>query len=471
MPRTLYRKLVDSHTVVRLDEDNVLLYADLHLMNEYTSPQAFAGLQERGLKTLMPGQNVATVSHIIPTRPQEIRIIDDPASALQASNLKANCDRHGVPLFDTNDVWQGIEHVIAPEHGMIRPGMVVMCGDSHTTTYGALGALGFGIGTTEVEHVLATQTLVYRLARDMRIRVDGRLAAGVTAKDLVLSIIARIGAQGARGYVVEFSGEAIDALSVEARFTLCNMAVEAGARGALIAPDATAREYVLAHCPDLHADEEWKRRAMESWDDLHSDENARFDIEHSFDAAQIAPVVTWGTSPDQAIPVTGRIPHPDAFPNSTQSIQRALAYTGLAAGAPIEGTRIDHVFIGSCTNGRIEDLRAVAAVIGDKKVAPGVRAIVVPGSGAVRRQAEEEGIAARLREAGFEWRKPGCSMCLAMNDDVLPAGARCASTTNRNFEGRQGRGAITHLMSPAMAAAAAITGTITDARRFLQHEE
>jgi 3-isopropylmalate/(R)-2-methylmalate dehydratase large subunit len=471
MPRTLYRKLVDSHTVARLDEDNVLLYADLHLMNEYTSPQAFAGLQERGLKTLMPGQNVATVSHIIPTRPQEIRIIDDPASALQASNLKANCDRHGVPLFDTNDVWQGIEHVIAPEHGMIRPGMVVMCGDSHTTTYGALGALGFGIGTTEVEHVLATQTLVYRLARDMRIRVDGRLAAGVTAKDLVLSIIARIGAQGARGYVVEFSGEAIDALSVEARFTLCNMAVEAGARGALIAPDATAREYVLAHCPDLCADEEWKRRAMESWDDLHSDENARFDIEHSFDAARIAPVVTWGTSPDQAIPVTGRIPHPDAFPNSTQSIERALAYTGLAAGAPIEGTRIDHVFIGSCTNGRIEDLRAVAAVIGDKKVAPGVRAIVVPGSGAVRRRAEEEGIAARLREAGFEWRKPGCSMCLAMNDDVLPAGARCASTTNRNFEGRQGRGAITHLMSPAMAAAAAITGTITDARRFLQHEE
>jgi 3-isopropylmalate/(R)-2-methylmalate dehydratase large subunit len=471
MPRTLYRKLVDSHTVARLDEDNVLLYADLHLMNEYTSPQAFAGLQERGLNTLMPGKNVATVSHIIPTRPQQIRIIDDPASALQASSLKANCDRHGVPLFDTNDVWQGIEHVIAPEHGMIRPGMVVMCGDSHTTTYGALGALGFGIGTTEVEHVLATQTLVYRLARDMRIRVDGRLAAGVTAKDLVLSIIARIGAQGARGYVVEFSGEAIDALSVEARFTLCNMAVEAGARGALIAPDATAREYVLAHCPDLRADEERMRRAKESWDTLHSDEDAAFDIEHSFDAAQIAPVVTWGTSPDQAIPVTGRIPHPDASPESAQSVQRALAYTGLAAGAPIEGTRIDHVFIGSCTNGRIEDLRAVAAVIGNRKIAPGVRAIVVPGSGAVRRQAEEEGIAERLRMAGFEWRKPGCSMCLAMNDDVLPAGARCASTTNRNFEGRQGRGAITHLMSPAMAAAAAITGTITDARRFLRHEE
>ena len=470
MPRTIYRKLVDSHTVLRLDEDNVLLYADLHLMNEYTSPQAFAGLQELALKALMPGQNVATVSHIIPTRPLDVRIINDPASALQASRLKSNCDYHGIPLFDTNDVWQGIEHVIAPEHGMIRPGMVVMCGDSHTTSYGALGALGFGIGTTEVEHVLATQTLVYRLAKDMRIHIDGRLAPGITAKDLVLHIISRIGAQGARGYVVEFCGEAIDAMSVEARFTLCNMAVEAGARGALIAPDDAAVAYVMERCPDLRADHDLAQRAMAAWRALRSDEDAVFGVEYVFDASAVAPVVTWGTSPDQAIPVTACIPKPDETTESPESIRRALAYTGLEPGAPIEGTRVDHVFIGSCTNGRIEDLRAAVAVVGNRKVAPGVRAIVVPGSGAVRRQAEEEGIAARLRAAGFEWRKPGCSMCLAMNDDVLPPGARCASTTNRNFEGRQGRGAITHLMSPAMAAAAAITGTITDARRFLQHE-
>ncbi|MFC5458443.1 3-isopropylmalate dehydratase large subunit [Massilia niabensis] len=462
MSKTLYRKLVDSHTVAQLDEDNVLLYADLHLMNEYTSPQAFAGLHERGLATLYPGQNVATVSHIIPTHPDKFRIIGDADSALQASNLKRNCDKHGIPLFDTNDRWQGIEHVIAPEHGMIRPGMVVICGDSHTTTYGALGALGFGIGTTEVEHLLATQTLVYRLARDMRIRIDGALPAGTTAKDLVLMVIARIGAQGARGYVVEFCGSAIASLSTEARFTLCNMAVEAGARGALIAPDETAVQYVLAHCPDLAGDAGLKARALAHWQTLFSDPDARFDIEYDFDASGLAPIVTWGTSPDQAVPVTGVVPEA-----ANASEARALQYTGLASGMPLEGLTIQHVFIGSCTNGRIEDLRAVVDVIGERKVAPGVRAMVVPGSGAVRDQAEHEGIAAKLVAAGFEWRKPGCSMCLAMNDDVLAPGTRCASTTNRNFEGRQGRGAITHLMSPAMAAAAAVTGTITDVRRLL----
>jgi len=461
MSQTLYQKLVASHTVVQLDEDNVLLYADLHLMNEYTSPQAFAGLDARGLQTLYPGQNVATVSHIIPTHPDKFRIIGDADSALQASNLKRNCDRHAIPLFDTNDRWQGIEHVIAPEHGMIRPGMVVICGDSHTTTYGALGALGFGIGTTEVEHLLATQTLVYRLAQDMRIRIDGTLPPGTTAKDLVLMVIARIGAQGARGYVVEFCGSAIAALSTEARFTLCNMAVEAGARGALIAPDETAIRYVLEHCPDLAEDAALQERARAHWRTLHSDPDARFDVEHRFDASDLAPTVTWGTSPDQAVPVTGLIP---AAQNASDA--RALDYTGLRSGMSLEGVAIQHVFIGSCTNGRIEDLRAVVATIGERHVAPGVRAMVVPGSGAVRDQAEQEGIADKLVAAGFEWRKPGCSMCLAMNDDVLAPGTRCASTTNRNFEGRQGRGAITHLMSPAMAAAAAVTGYITDVRKM-----
>ena len=466
MSKTLYRKLVDSHTVAQLDEDNVLLYADLHLMNEYTSPQAFAGLDARGLRTLYPGQNVATVSHIIPTHADKFRIIEDADSALQATNLKRNCERQGIPLFDTNDRWQGIEHVIAPEHGMIRPGMVVICGDSHTTTYGALGALGFGIGTTEVEHLLATQTLVYRLAKDMRIRIDGTLPPGTTAKDMILMVIARIGAQGARGYVVEFCGTAIDALSTEARFTLCNMAVEAGARGALIAPDETAIDYVLAHCPDLAGDADMQQRALEQWRLLASDPDARFDAEHRFSTAGLAPTVTWGTSPDQALPVTSAIPAP-----ANASDARALQYTGLSSGMALEGLAIQHVFIGSCTNGRIEDLRAVVDVIGERKVAPGVRAMVVPGSGAVRDQAEREGIAAKLVAAGFEWRKPGCSMCLAMNDDVLAPGTRCASTTNRNFEGRQGRGAITHLMSPAMAAAAAVTGKITDVRKLLAHHE
>jgi len=467
-PRTLYRKLVDSHTVATLDAQNVLLFCDLHLMNEYTSPQAFTGLHEQGRGVAMPGQNVAVVSHIIPTHPvaPQLRVIADPPSALQAANLKANCDRHRIRLFDTTDALQGIEHVVAPEHGMIRPGMVVICGDSHTTTYGALGALGFGIGTTEVEHVLATQTLIYRVAKDMRIHVDGTLPPGTTAKDLVLAIIGRIGAQGARGYVVEFRGTAIDALSVEARFTLCNMAVEAGARGALIAPDDTAIAYVLARCPDLAG--VWREPALAHWRTLRSDEGAVFDIEHRFDAADVAPQVTWGTSPDQVAPIDARVPDPAAMDDGPvrASAERALRYARLDAGAALEGTPIQHVFIGSCTNGRIEDLRAAAAVLRGRRVAPGVRAMVVPGSGAVRAMAEGEGLDRVFLDAGLEWRQPGCSMCLAMNDDVLADGVRCASTTNRNFEGRQGRGAITHLMSPAMAAAAAVTGRLTDVRRL-----
>lgn len=465
-PRTLYRKLVGSHTVATLDKDNVLLFCDLHLMNEYTSPQAFAGLYEQGRGVSMPGQNVAVVSHIIPTHPVKFRVIADAASALQATNLKRNCDHFGIPLFDTNDALQGIEHVVAPEHGMIRPGMVVICGDSHTTTYGALGALGFGIGTTEVEHVLATQTLVYRVAKDMRVRVDGTLPIGATAKDLVLAVIGRIGAQGARGYVVEYCGKAIDALSIEARFTLCNMTVEAGCRGALVAPDQKAIDYVMAHAPDVA--KEHREAALAAWVNLRTDDGASFDVEHRFDATHVAPQVTWGTSPDQVVAIDGRIPQLDELPDGPErrSADRALRYTKLPPGSAMEGTPVQHVFIGSCTNGRIEDLRAAAAVVRGRHVAKGVRAMVVPGSGAVKAEAEAEGLDLVFTHAGFEWRNPGCSMCLAMNDDVLAEGIRCASTTNRNFEGRQGRGAITHLMSPAMAAAAAITGRITDVRRM-----
>jgi 3-isopropylmalate/(R)-2-methylmalate dehydratase large subunit len=461
--RTFYKKLIDSHTVRVLDDQNVLLFCDLHLMNEYTSPQAFAGLDTRHVKTLMPGQNVSVVSHIIPTHPVKIRVIDDKASALQASNLAHNCGKHGIPLFDTNDALQGIEHVVAPEHGMIRPGMVVICGDSHTTTYGALGALGFGIGTSEVEHVLATQTLVYRLAKDMRIRIDGTLPPGTTSKDLILKIIGDIGAQGARGYVVEFCGTALEALSIEARFTLCNMAVEAGARGALIAPDQTAIDYVLQKCPDISGD--IRDQALAHWSTLKSDDGASFDAEHHFDASDIEPHVTWGTSPDQVVPISGLVPTPANVPaEHRRSTEQALNYTRLQGGDHIAGTPIQHVFIGSCTNARIEDLRNAAKVVAGRQVAAGVRAMVVPGSGAVKQQAEQEGLDRVFLDAGFEWRQPGCSMCLAMNDDVLAEGTRCASTTNRNFEGRQGRGAITHLMSPAMAAAAAVTGRIVDVR-------
>jgi 3-isopropylmalate/(R)-2-methylmalate dehydratase large subunit len=464
--RTLYQKLVDSHTVLKLDEENVLLFCDLHLMNEYTSPQAFSGLDEKDREVLMPGQNIAVVSHIIPTHHEIPRKIADPASSLQALNLKKNCVKHNIPLFDTNHPLQGIEHVVSPEHGMVRPGMVIICGDSHTTTYGALGALGFGIGTSEVEHVLATQTLVYRLAKNMHIKINGTLPVGTTSKDMILNIISQIGAKGAIGYVVEFSGSALTDLSTEARFTLCNMAVEAGARGALIAPDKTAIDYVLARCPDITG--EIKDRALVHWASLYSDADAQFEKAYEFDASDMAPFVTWGTSPDQAIAINAAIPTKDSIqdPIDKLSLEQALRYTKLSDGQRLEGTPIDHVFIGSCTNGRIEDLRNVIAAIGDRKVAPGVRAMVVPGSGAVKAQAEQEGIADKLIAAGFEWRKPGCSMCLAMNDDVLTSGTRCASTTNRNFEGRQGRGAITHLMSPAMAAAAAVTGKITDVRKL-----
>jgi 3-isopropylmalate/(R)-2-methylmalate dehydratase large subunit len=471
MPSTLYQKLVDAHTVARLDAQHVLLYADLHIMNEYTSPQAFTGLREQGRRVLRPAQQLAVVSHIIPTHPVDTarRVILDPASSLQARNLKRNCDEFGIRLFDTTDADQGIEHIVAPENGLIRPGMVVMCGDSHTTTYGALGALGFGVGTSEVEHILATQTLVYRLAGDMRIRIDGALPLGTSVKDLILLIIGRIGAQGARGYAVEFCGTTIATLSAEARMTMCNMAVEAGARAALIQPDQTTIDYVSARAHDLRGAA--LEQAKAGWRELYSDDGAHFDVEHVFDADQVEPYVTWGTSPDQAMPIGGLTPDPaaGADQHAHDATVRALDYMGLRAATPIERTPVDRVFIGSCTNGRIEDLRLAAAIVSGRRVAPAVRAMVVPGSGNVRRQAEQEGLAQIFIDAGFEWRQPGCSMCLAMNDDVLAPGERCASTTNRNFEGRQGRAGRTHLMSPAMAAAAAVTGYIADVRKLGVH--
>ncbi|GJH20843.1 3-isopropylmalate dehydratase large subunit [Caballeronia novacaledonica] len=463
MGQTLYQKIVESHTVFRVDDEHVALYADLHIMNEYTSPQAFAGLAQKNLPVRCPEKQMGVVDHVIPTHPVAVdkRTIMIDAAAHQAANFTRNCARHGIHLFDVRDRAQGIEHVVAPEIGLIRPGMVVLCGDSHTTTYGALGALGFGIGTSEVEHVLATQTLVYRVAKDMRIIVDGALAHGTTSKDLVLYIISKIGAQGARGFVVEYAGSAIDALSAEARMTLCNMTVEAGARGALIAPDETTIRYVAERIGDDAFVAQWKQ--------IHSDADASFDITHRFDASDVAPFVTWGTSPDQAIAIDARIPRLADEPVAKRNASKALDYMGLDAEQALDGLAIDHVFIGSCTNARIEDLRAVADVVRGRKVAPSVRAMVVPGSGMVREQAEREGIASALIEAGFEWRQPGCSMCLAMNDDILQPGQRCASTTNRNFEGRQGRGARTHLMSPAMAAAAALAGRIVDVRKEFEH--
>jgi 3-isopropylmalate/(R)-2-methylmalate dehydratase large subunit len=469
MGRTLYQKIVDSHTVLRVDDQHVVLYADLHIMNEYTSPQAFAGLAEKNLPVRCPEKQMGIVDHVIPTHPVPVdkRTIMIDAAANQAANFTRNCRKHGIHLFDDKDREQGIEHVVAPEIGLIRPGMVVLCGDSHTTTYGALGALGFGVGTSEVEHVLATQTLVYRVAQDMRISVDGHLPEGTTSKDLILYIISKIGAQGARGFAVEFRGSAISEMSAEARMTLCNMTVEAGARGALIEPDDTTFRYVGERIRDLpQAD---IAQAIEKWKEWKSDRDAAFGVEHRFDANEVAPFVTWGTSPDQAISITGRIPGLSSEPLASQNALKALAYMGLDAGQSLDGLAIDHVFIGSCTNARIEDLRAVAAIVKGRAVAPSVRAMVVPGSGRVREQAEREGIARTLIEAGFEWRQPGCSMCLAMNDDILQPGQRCASTTNRNFEGRQGRGARTHLMSPAMAAAAALAGRIVDVRREFNH--
>jgi 3-isopropylmalate/(R)-2-methylmalate dehydratase large subunit len=455
MPKTLYDKLVDAHTVREIDEGTVLLYVDFHIMNEYTSPQAFAGLHEANRPVWRPDAHLAVVDHVNPTRPiGSLDEIDDPGGKLQIETLTANCNRHGIELFDLFDPRQGIEHVVVPENGFPWPGMVIACGDSHTTTYGAFGALGFGIGTSEIEHVLATQTVVYQRLKPMRITIDGALSPGVSAKDVIMHVVATIGAAGAVGFAIEFAGSTIDALSVEGRMTICNMAVEAGARAAIMAPTGAIFDY-LKDRPKAPKGEDFDR-ARAAAATLCTDNGALFAKDIHIRAADVQPLVTWGTSPDQAIAITSVIPEP-----TNESEHRALAYMGLTPGERIDDIKIDRAFIGSCTNARLGDLRSAAQVLKGRKCAPDVTAIVVPGSRQVKAAAEAEGLDIIFREAGFEWRSSGCSMCLAMNDDIAATGERCASSTNRNFEGRQGTGARTHLMSPALVAASAIMGRIS----------
>lgn len=468
-PRTLYEKHIDAHTVCTLDDnDHVLLYIDRQVANEYTSPQAFSNLREAGRKVWRPAATLCVVDHVNPTAPERIATIPDAGGARQVAYFTQNCRDFGLELFDVLDERQGIEHVVAPEQGFILPGMVVAAGDSHTTTYGALGAFGFGIGTSEIEHLLATQTLVYKKLRSMRVTVRGELGAGVTSKDIIMELIRRIGAAGATGYAIEFCGPTIDALSVEARMTICNMAVEAGARGAFMAPDNKVFAY-LRDKPRVPQGAHWEQ-AVACWRELYSDPGAQYDSEVQLEASELTPMVTWGTSPDQAAPIASRVPDPQTQhdPIRRQELLRALRYMDLKPGEKLSDIRISHAFIGSCTNARIEDLRDAARVLRGRKVASHVRAMVVPGSTRVRDQAESEGLAGIFRESGFEWRQSGCSMCLAMNDDVLAPGDRCASSTNRNFEGRQGAGARTHLMSPAMVAAAAVSGHLVDVRMLLE---
>ena len=465
--RTLYDKIVNAHRVRDLDPEGrqVLLYVDRTVLNEYTSPQAFSALREAGRRVWRPGAALGVVDHVNSTAADRGAAMPDPGGQRQTDYFAENCRDFGIELYDVLHPLQGVEHVVMPETGRVLPGMVLAAGDSHTTTYGALGALGFGIGTSDIEHYLATQTVIYRRLRPMRVTVEGRLGLGVAAKDVVMALIREIGAAGAAGYAIEFAGDTVEALSIEGRMTLCNMAVECGARGALVAPDQAAFDYLGPRVAGLGG---WWDEAVETWRGLRSDPGARFDREVRLDAAAIAPMVTWGVSPDQAAPIDGLAPDPAevADPAARRDLERALAYMGLAPGARLDAIRIDRAFIGSCTNARLEDLRAAAAVVKGRRVAPGVRAMVAPGSSLVRRAAEAEGLDRIFQDAGFEWRQSGCSMCLAMNDDVLAPGERCASSTNRNFEGRQGVGGRTHLMSPAMVAAAAIRGRLTDCRDF-----
>jgi 3-isopropylmalate/(R)-2-methylmalate dehydratase large subunit len=466
--RTLYQRIVDAHTVRPLGESGqVLLYVDRQVLNEYTSPQAFAALHAQNRQVWRPASTLAVIDHVnatTPIRNARTMVLHDADRARQVSTLADHCARHGIELFDMLDARQGIEHVVASEQGWVLPGMVMAAGDSHTTTHGAMGALGFGIGSSEIEHLLATQTLMYRPQKNLRVTVNGLLQPGITAKDLVLSLIALIGADGAAGHVIEFTGEAIRAMGVEGRLTLCNMGVEAAARGAIVAPDDTLFEYLHGR-PRVPQGAQWDA-AVAHWRQLRSEDDALFDREVSLDACQITPRVTWGTSPDQGVPIDGVVPDPahETDSQKRQGMQRALAYMDLKPGQGLQGLPISHAFIGSCTNSRIDDLRDAARLLKGRHVAQGVRALVVPGSSWVRAQAEAEGIARIFQEAGFEWRQAGCSMCVAMNEDHLNPGDRCASSTNRNFESRQGPGARTHLMSPAMVAAAAVTGMLTDVR-------
>ncbi len=463
-PRTLFDKIWDGHVVEAASDGTALIYIDRHLVHEVTSPQAFEGLRLAGRTVRHTDCTLCVPDHNVPTTPDRLKHIEDDDSRLQLETLEKNAEDFDLPYISIEDDRQGIVHIIGPEQGFTLPGMTIVCGDSHSATHGAFGALAFGIGTSEVEHVLATQTLRMPRPRNMRVTVEGDLLPGVTAKDLILNIIGQIGTAGGTGHVVEYAGTAVSALSMEGRMTMCNMSIEAGARGGLIAPDEKTFDYVRGR-PLAPKGGTWEQ-AFEYWQALPSDDGARYDREVVIAAADIVPQITWGTSPEDVIPITGQIPDPTGARDEGKrtAIERALDYMGLEPGTPIAGTKIDKVFIGSCTNGRIEDLRAAAAIAQGRKVAAGVTALVVPGSGLIKNQAEEEGLDTIFLEAGFEWREAGCSMCIAMNPDKLEPGERCASTSNRNFEGRQGRGGRTHLVSPAMAAAAAVTGELTDVR-------
>ncbi len=462
-PKTMLDKIWNRHVVHRSDGEPDLLYIDLHLVHEVTSPQAFESLSMAGRSVRRPDRTLATIDHAVPTTPRE-QGIDDPVSAKQIATLERNAADHGVTLYGLDDVRQGIVHVIAPEQGATHPGMTVVCGDSHTSTHGAFGALAFGIGTSDVEHVLATQTLPLARPKAMAITVERDLPIGVTAKDVVLGIISRIGTAGATGHVIEYRGSTIESLTMEGRMTVCNMSIEAGARAGMIAPDATTLDYLIGR-PLAPKGDAWDVASAE-WLELRTDPGAHFDREVLIDAHDLEPFVSWGTNPGHTVPITGTIPAPEdaADAHEREAIERALEYMGLNPRAPIAGTPIDRIFLGSCTNGRIEDLRAAAKVLDGHRAAKTVTGLVVPGSGLVKRQAETEGLHEVFVAAGLEWREPGCSMCLAMNPDVLDPQERCASTSNRNFEGRQGRGGRTHLVSPAMAAAAAIAGEFVDVR-------
>lgn len=464
MAKTLYDKIWDDHVVNEEADGTCLLYIDRHLVHEVTSPQAFEGLRMTGRKVRAPDKTLAVVDHNVPTTADRAEGIKNEESRIQVEALAANAAEFDVEYYSENDRRQGIVHIIGPEQGFTLPGMTIVCGDSHTSTHGAFGALAHGIGTSEVEHVLATQTLIQKKAKNMLVQVNGQIPDGVTAKDIILAIIGEIGTAGGTGHVIEFAGEAIRSLSMEGRMTVCNMTIEGGARAGLIAPDEKTFKYIKGK-PKAPTGKAFDM-AMEYWNSLHSDEGAHFDKVVTLDAANLPPIVSWGSSPEDVISVTGNVPNPIDIEDETKraSKQRALDYMGLDAGTPITDIPIDRAFIGSCTNGRIEDLRAVAAVVEGKKVADSVDAMIVPGSGLVKAQAEEEGLHKIFIDAGFEWREPGCSMCLAMNDDRLKPGERCASTSNRNFEGRQGFRGRTHLVSPAMAAAAAIAGHFVDIR-------
>ena len=473
-PRTLYEKIWDAHVVERRADGTCLVYIDRHLVHEVTSPQAFEGLRAAGRKVRRPDLTLAVADHNLPTTARVdgrgARLpIADAASAEQLATLEGNVGEFGVPYIEATAAEQGIVHVVGPEQGFTLPGTTVVCGDSHTAAHGALGALAFGIGTSEVEHVLATQTLLLKPSKTLEVRVEGELGFGVGPKDVILAVIGRLGAAGGTGYVIEYRGSTFEAMSVEGRLTVANMSIEAGARSGLFAPDEKTFAYLKAR-PMAPQGEAWDR-AVEQWKQLRTDPGARFDRSIVLDAAEIAPTVTWGTSPEDVAPITGTIPDPDSFedPSKRAAARKSLDYMGLEPGQALEDVPVEHIFIGSCTNSRIEDLRQAAAVVRGRKVADGIKqALVVPGSGLVKRQAEAEGLDRIFTEAGFEWREPGCSMCLAMNPDKVPPKERCASTSNRNFVGRQGPGARTHLLSPAMAAAAAVTGRLADVRELVR---